>query len=103
MTKVTVMYPSGEGITFDFDYYIEKHFALVRERLGPALLGITVDKGLNAGMPGSTPAYVAIGHLLFDSPDSFYSAFLPHMGELQGDIPKFTNSTPVFQISEVAL
>ena len=34
MTKVSVMYPNGEGKTFDMDYYTNTHLALVGSLLG---------------------------------------------------------------------
>ncbi|MFC2127662.1 hypothetical protein ACFLRU_04700 [Bacteroidota bacterium] len=44
MTKVSVLYPNGEGKTFDMVYYCEKHLPLVAGLLGDALKGATVDK-----------------------------------------------------------
>ena len=43
--------------------------------LRPALKGFAVDKGLAGEAPGSEPAYVAIGHLWFDSVEDFQGAF----------------------------
>ena len=46
MIRVSVMYPSGEGKTFNCDDYVHKHMALVTQRIGGAgLLRLEVDKG----------------------------------------------------------
>jgi hypothetical protein len=34
---------------------------------------------------------------------AFQQAFAPHVAEIMGDIPNYTNTTPVLQISEVTL
>ena len=53
--------------------------------------------------PGSRPAFVAMGHLYFDSLAEFQAAFAPVAATLLGDIPNYTNVQPVIQISEVML
>jgi hypothetical protein len=32
MIRISVLYPAGEGKTFDHGYYVQKHMALVRQR-----------------------------------------------------------------------
>lgn len=46
---------------------------------------------------------VAMGHLYFDSVEDFQDAFGPNAEKIMGDIPNFTNSEPVVQISEVVI
>ncbi len=60
------------------DYYCNSHIPMVQEKRGPALKGVAVDQGLGGGKPGSDVTYVAIGHLLFESVESFQTAFGPH-------------------------
>jgi uncharacterized protein (TIGR02118 family) len=52
---------------------------------------------------GSPPAFLAMGHLSFESVQAFQSAFEPHAAEITGDIPNYTNTQPTIQISEVKL
>ena len=54
-------------------------------------------------MPGALMTYVAIGHLTFDSVESFQASFFPHAGEITADISNYTNVQPVVQISEVKM
>jgi uncharacterized protein (TIGR02118 family) len=103
MIKVSVLYPNSDGATFDMAYYTEKHMKLVADRLGAACKGTFADLGLGGPEPGSKPAYIAMGHLLFDSLESFQQSFPPHAKELLGDIPNFTNTHPVVQVSDVKM
>lgn len=103
MIKVSVMYPSGKDAKFDIDYYTATHMPMVQGKLGAALKKIAVEQGLAGGAPGSPPAYVAMGHLYFDSVESFQAAFGPHAAAIMADLPNFTNATPTVQISAVKL
>ena len=103
MIKVSVFYPNEKGGTFDVTYYCQKHMSLAQRLLGPAVKAVSVDQGIAGGEPGTPPPYLAMGHLLFESLDSFLASFLPHANELERDIPNFTNTTPTLQISEVKL
>ncbi len=101
MIKVSVMYPSGEGKTFDMDYYANKHLPMVGGLLGDAIKGTAVENGLGGAEPGSKAPYLAMGHMYFDSVEEFGSSFGPNAEEIMGDLPNFTNAQPDIQISEV--
>lgn len=103
MIKVSVMYPNTPGTHFNHDYYRDTHMPLVKARLGSPLRYYTVDKGLAGGAPGAAPTYAASGHLFFDSVEDFQNAFGPHTTEIMGDIPNYTDITPLIQISEVVV
>ena len=104
MIKVSVMYPAGSGHKFDMNYYTGTHMPLVKKLLTPAgLRNVAAELGLAGGAPGAPPAYLAFGHLYFDSAEAFQKAFEPHAAEILGDLPNFTNIQPVLQISEVKL
>ncbi len=103
MIKVSVMYPKQQDTTFDMKYYLEHHMTMVRKLLGRSLKGTSVEQGISGMEPGSSAPYVAMGHLLFESTQDFQSSFGPHAPAIVGDIPNYTNSQPVIQISEVKL
>ena len=103
MIRVSVMYPRTEGASFDMDYYVNKHMPMVAEKCGDALKGMNIMEGLAGMQPGEPPLYVCVGALNFDSVEAFQGAFGPHVAEIMGDIPNYTNATPVVQISEVTL
>lgn len=101
MIRVSVLYPSTEGASFDMDYYLGSHIPMVADRLGEALQGWSVDQGVAGGAPGQSPPFVAVGHLQFESVEAFQAAFAPHTAEILGDVANYTTITPAMQISEV--
>ena len=102
MIRVNVMYPRDAGGKFDWAYYLGTHVPLLEQRLGAALRGIAVDRGVGAPEPGGVPAFVAMVHMQFDSVEAFQAAFGPHAQEIQGDVANYTDILPTVQISEVA-
>jgi len=103
MIKVSVMYPNTSDATFDIDYYCDTHMKMVEELIGDALKGINVEYGLAGGAPGEIATYIAMGHLIFDSVDSFQNAFGLHAEQILADIPNYTNTQPQIQISEIKI
>ena len=102
MIRVSVLYPSQESTTFNFDYYLQTHMALVKERLGDLLVRCEADKALaNGANPKAAPALHCIGHLYFQSMEDMQKGMGTHGRELMADIPNFTNTQPMVQISEV--
>ncbi|MDP3979434.1 MAG: EthD family reductase [Pseudomonas sp.] len=103
MIKVSVLYPNNPSVHFDLHYYCNQHMDIVRKCLGDACKGIAVDQGLASADPGSQAPFVAMGHLYFDSVESFQESFAPHAERIMGDLSNFTDSQPLIQISEVKL
>lgn len=103
MIKVSVLYPNGAGVSFDVDYYCNSHVPMVAELLGDALKGGQVDAGLAGGAEGAPAPFAAMGHLLFDSVEDFQESFGPNAEQILADLPNFTNSEPVIQISQVRI
>lgn len=103
MIKVSVMYPNKPGAHFNHEYYRDKHMPMVKSLMGGSLKHYTVDKGLAGGAPGSPAIYMAMGHLYCDSIESFNAGFGPHVKQIMGDIPNYTDATPVIQFSEVVV
>jgi uncharacterized protein (TIGR02118 family) len=103
MIKVSVMYPYTEGKSFDFDYYCNHHFSMARRLFGDGFKGAAVEKGLSGPEPGSRPTYVALGHIYFESVESFQACFGPHAAEMTGDLSNYTEIQPIMQVSEVMM
>jgi uncharacterized protein (TIGR02118 family) len=103
MIKVSVMYPNGSGATFDMAYYQRSHMPMVGRLMGAALKGMAIDEGLGGAAPGSPAPYLGMCHLLFDSVEDFGAAFGQHGAAIQADIPNYTNTQPVIQISTVKM
>src|SRR5215475_7769128 len=100
MIKVSVLYPSKPGHRFDVDYYLTVHMPMAARLLGTAVKEISVEIGI-AGAPGEPAPYAAIVGFSCESVDAFMGAFMPIAGQLQGDIPNYTDIAPVVQISEI--
>lgn len=77
------------------------HDHMIEKLLGEALKSSHVDYGLAGGAPGDLPAFIAMGHLVFDSVDSFQQSFGPNAVKIQADIPNYTNTQAQIQISEI--
>ena len=88
MIKVSVLYPNNEGSKFDMSYYCNTHIPMVQEKLGKACKGVAVEQGVSGATPGSRPAFVAMGHLYFDSVAEFQSAFGAPCDVIMADIPR---------------
>ncbi len=103
MIKVSVLYPNDEGKTFDMSYYCDKHVPMVRKLLGSSCTNASVEQGIAGGTPGSKATYIAMGHMYFNSVDDFIASFNPNASTILGDLPNFTDTTPVVQISEIKI
>ena len=103
MIKVSVLYPKSNGSHFNMDYYCNKHIPMVQQKLGAACKGTAVEEGLGGGASGAEPSFVAMGHLYFDTVDTFQNAFGPHADAVLADIPNYTNITPTIQVSSVRI
>lgn len=102
MIEITILYPFAPGRRFDHDYYLTKHIPMALERLGPAVLEVTVTKGLTPGPPWPGPTYAAICRFLCESLEAYEQAVLPHLADLQGDLVNYSDCEPVIQIGELA-
>jgi uncharacterized protein (TIGR02118 family) len=69
----------------------------------PGFRGVSVERGIRGPAPDSEPAYIAMCHFLFDTADQFLEAFMPHVAELQGDMPNYTDIEPTIQLNEVLI
>jgi uncharacterized protein (TIGR02118 family) len=93
MIKLTVSYPSGEGTTFDHDYYAASHVPMCNSTFSPEKTEI--DKGIDGPNVAGVVFY-------FESMDALQSALhSPKMGDVMADVANYTNIAPVMQISEV--
>jgi len=103
--KISIFYSTAKGSRFDFDYYLTKHMPVSIEKLsaGKGFRGVSVERGVGGGAPGSEPTYIAMCHYLFDSAEEFLAAFNQHAEFLQGDIPNYTDIEPIIQFSQVEI
>ena len=103
MIKISVLYPYKEGARFDMEYYVNRHMPMVRDTIGPACKGIAVEQGVSGAVPGTPPAFVAMGHILLESAQALQNSVAPHMGKFLADVPNYTAIEPILQVSEVKM
>jgi uncharacterized protein (TIGR02118 family) len=93
MIRLSVMYPTTEGATFDHDYYCNKHVPLAVKTWG--LDGAQIDKGIDG-------PYVAAVHFTFESLDAMGAAMGgPGTMDVLADVANYTTIAPVMQTSEI--
>ncbi len=92
MIRLSVLYPSGDDVTFDHDYYKNTHVPMACAAWN---VGAEIDKGI------SGPNLAAV-HFFFESLDQMNAAMgAPGTAAVMADVPNYTNAAPVMQISEV--
>jgi uncharacterized protein (TIGR02118 family) len=101
MLRLTVLYPAGDGATFDWDYYTSQHMALVQDKFGDWMAREPeVTRGLGA-VPKGDATYQCTAAMYFASKDDLDAAFRNAGTAIPEDIPKFTNVQPIMQLDEV--
>lgn len=99
--KVSILYPKGEGKTFDMDYYETKHMPMVAGFLGKNLKYYEIDKGIGGRTPSDEAPYVAIGYFYVYSVAEYQKAIAQNRDAVVNDIKNYTNIQPVVEISEI--
>jgi len=97
---LSVMYPWQADARFDFDYYRDKHLAMMSQLYDKSVGKFQVRKGLRKG-DGSSPAFIAVMTVEILSMEGFDAAGKEHLPKLFADLPNFSNITPVGQIEEI--
>lgn len=99
--KVAILYPNGEGKTFDMAYYESKHMPMVAGFLGKNLKFYEIDKGIAGRTPVDKVPYLAIGYFYVKDIAEYNKAIGQNRDAVINDFKNYTNIQPVIQISEV--
>jgi uncharacterized protein (TIGR02118 family) len=93
MIRLSVLYPTTEGATFDHDYSRDQHVPLAVKTWG--LDGAEIDKGVDG-------PYVAAVHFQFDSLEAMGAAMGGEgTAAVIADVANYTTIQPVMQTSEI--
>lgn len=103
MIKLSILYPNARSAQFDLSYYCEKHIPMFLAEMGTACKGVCIDYGIEDEKIGGNPAYLVMGHFLFDSLDALQAVIQACGDMVKQDVVNFTNITPVVQISGVKI
>ena len=99
--KVAVLYPNGEGKTFDMAYYESKHMPMVAGLLGKNLKFYEIDKGIAGRTPGEKVPYLAVGYFYVKDVAEYNKVIGQNRDAIVSDFKNYTNVQPVIQISEI--
>jgi uncharacterized protein (TIGR02118 family) len=99
--KVAILYPNGEGKTFDMGYYEQTHMPMVAAFLGKNLQFYEIDKGIAGRTPTDKVPYLAIGYFYVKDVAEYNKAIAQNREAVINDFKNYTNIQPVIQISEV--
>ena len=92
MIRMSVLYPGGDDVTFDHDYYKNTHVPMACAAWN---VGAEIDKGI------SGPNVAAV-HFFFESLDQMKNAMAsPGTAAVLADVANYTDIAPVIQTSEV--
>jgi uncharacterized protein (TIGR02118 family) len=106
---MTIVYPGGEGIKFDPDYYRDHHLKLIMKLYGSSierfeLRTVPPMPAAAAAPPAGTPPppkFSAAVNIWIADLDAFNANNQKHGPELVADVPHFTNSQPQIQLDKV--
>jgi uncharacterized protein (TIGR02118 family) len=98
---MTILYPAGEGITFDADYYRDNHLATIMRLYGKSISRFELRRVVPA--PAGAPAvpYSAAINIWIANLDAFAAGNAQHGPTLVADVPHFTNSQPIIQYDKI--
>ncbi len=101
MFKVAILYPNGEGKTFDMEYYENKHMPMVAGFLGKNLKFYEIDKGIAGRTPNDKVPYLAVGYFYIKDVAEYNKAIAENRDAVINDFKNYTNIQPIVQISEI--
>ena len=99
---ITVLYPNRQEAKFDLDYYLRHHMPMVMDRFGPhGMQGWRVAE-ITETPSGEPPAFMISAMLEFTDVDAFHAALKAAGEPVLADVPRFTDTSPVFLIGTLA-
>jgi len=106
---MTIVYPSGEGIKFDPDYYRDHHLKLIMKLYGKSIKRFELRTVPPMPAPATPPPagtppppkFSAAVNIWIADFDAFNADNAKHGPELVADVPHFTNAQPTIQFDEV--
>ena len=97
---LTILYPNGEDVKFNFDYYRDSHLPLIMKLYGKSIARFELRRGL-PGPDGARPPHVAVVNIYIADQKAFEEAGAKHGQTLRDDVPNFSSVMPTFQTDEI--
>jgi uncharacterized protein (TIGR02118 family) len=98
---MTILYPAGQGLKFDADYYRDKHLTLIMKLYGKSIERFELRKVPVAAAGAPQPAYAAAVNIWVADLAAFQANNDKHGKTLIDDVPNFTNAMPSIQFDRV--
>ncbi len=113
---MTIVYPAGEGIKFDPDYYRDHHLKLIMKLYGSSIKRFELrtvppmpastaappaERRPEDRPPAPPPKFSAAVNIWIADFEAFNANNAKHGPELVADVPHFTNAQPTIQFDEV--
>ena len=97
---LTVLFPSGEGVKFDIEYYVNHHIPLVLSLYGKSIRQYEVFKA-QTGPNGAPPPFFGMANIWIADEEAFTQASRDHAKDFGPDVPNFFNGKTVAMTSVV--
>jgi uncharacterized protein (TIGR02118 family) len=95
-TCLTILYPNGENVRWDVDYYRTSHMPLIMKLYGSAAIKrFELRKG-DSGQRGGSPAFIGTVNIYINDQKAFDAAGEQHGKTLVADVPHFSSVMPAF-------
>ncbi|HEV7717059.1 MAG TPA: EthD family reductase, partial [Steroidobacteraceae bacterium] len=113
VNALTILYPAGEGLTFNADYYRDHHLKMIMKLYGNTIqrfelrkvnappAGAAAPPPPPAGAPAPPPRYAAAINIWINDLDAFNANNQKHGKTMTDDVPNFTNAKPIIQYDKV--
>lgn len=106
---MTIVYPAGDNIKFDADYYRNHHLKLIMSLYGSSIKRFELRTVPPAAAPAIQPApgappppkFAAAVNIWIADLEAFQANNAKHGPELVADVPHFTNAQPTIQFDDV--
>jgi uncharacterized protein (TIGR02118 family) len=97
---MTILYPNGANVHFDFDYYERTHIHNIMNAYGKSISRFELRRG-QPGADGAPAPYISTITIWIADPKAFDDAAAKHQAALRADVPKFTNAMLVAQRDKI--
>ncbi len=98
---LTILYPAGDGITFNADYYRDHHLTMIMKLYTTTIQRFELRK-VAAPPPGAPAAkYAAAINIWINDLAAFNANNQKHGKTMTDDVPNFTNGRPGIQYDKV--
>jgi uncharacterized protein (TIGR02118 family) len=98
---MTIVYPAGEGIRFDADYYRDHHLRTIMSLYGSSIARFELRTVMPAAAGAPPEPHAAAVNIWIGDLAAFDAGNARHGATLVADVPNFTNAMPMIQYDKI--